>query len=282
MFPFCHFFWTAFNIGNTERLNYSNPDSNDVSPSEKTTQLARKSSEGPLTQRRPQEPTSSSSNADAAHGTPSFQRATPGELDHPASPPITHERNPSSNDLPSQPPGVNDKPGHIAEEDNSEGSTGHHVKLAAPGVSPEKEIARLEDERLVEVERKLSAMLAVQTERDRRVAQLTEELVQKVALLEQAEANAQRDLAEVRGELEARKSELAAVHLRLKDAESGWAKSKAEADTSGAKTTANLVNTDEDGVLRRLTERVRAIEAEIASRRWNEKSFEMMECRNEG
>ncbi len=125
-------------------------------------------------------------------------------------------------------------------------------------------------------------MLAAQTERDRRMAQLTDELAQNSALLTQSEANAQRELAEVRAELDARKSELAAVHLRLKDAESGWAKSKAEADTSGAKTAVNLVNTDEDGVMRRLTERMRAMEAEIASLRGNEKSFEMMEHRNEG
>ena len=104
---------------------------------------------------------------------------------------------------------------------------------------------------------------------------------------EATEANerSQRELAEVRAELEARKSEWAAVPLRFKDAlesESGWVKSKAEADASGAKTAANLVNTDEDGVMRRFTERMRAMEAEIASLRGNEKSFEMMEHRNEG
>src|SRR6266403_588204 len=186
-----------------------------------------------------------------------------------------------------------------------------------PDVSPEKGIPRLEHKHFVELERKLSAILAAQSDRDRRIAQLTDELAQKSALLKQAEANAaeaqkraglelrelqakldelvlsrdhaleqaqsacalqkatscvaesnersQRELARVRAELEARKSELAAVHLRLKDAESGWAKSKAEANTSRAKTEANLVNTDEDEVIRRLTERVRAMEAEIAS-----------------
>ncbi len=178
---------------------------------------------------------------------------------------------------------MNDKPRHIAEEqDDSEGSTGHHAKLAGPDVSPEKEIARLKDERLIELERKLSAMFAAQTERDRRMAQLTDELAQTSALLKQSEANSQRELAGVRAELEARKSELAAVHLRLKDLESGWAKSKAEAGTSSAKTAVNLVNTDEDGVIRRLTERMQAMEAEIASQRGNERRFEMMECRNEG
>ncbi len=267
MFPFCHFFWTAFNIENTELLNYSKPDPKDVNPSEKTTQLARKSSVGPLNQEQPQEQTSSSSDAHTAHGSPSFRRATPEELDHSASPQITHER-------------------------------------------------------LVELERKLSAMLAAQTERDRRVAQLTEELVQKVALLEQAEANAaeakkragleqcetqakldelllsrdyvlqkashvteanersQQALAEMGAELEARKSELAAVHLRLTDVENGWAKSKVEADTLRAQIAAGLVNTDE--VTSRLTGRVRAIEAKMVSpRARDEKSFDMMECSNE-
>ncbi len=246
-------------------------------------------------------------------------------MDRPASPQITHERNPSSKDLPSLPSGLNDKPRDIAEEvEDGEGLTEHHAKPAAPDVSPETEIARLEHERLVELERKLSAMLAAQTMRDRRIAQLTDELAQNDALLKQSKANAvetkkragleqremqakldelllsrdhvlqrasrateanersQRELAEVRAELKASKSELAAVHLRLKDAESGWAKNKAEADVSGASTAANLVNTNEDGVLRRLTERMRTMEAEIASLRGNEKSFEMMECRNEG
>jgi hypothetical protein len=32
----------------------------------------------------------------------------------------------------------------------------------------------------------------------------------------------------------------------------------------------------------RLMERMQAMEAEMASRQWNEKSIESMECRNEG
>src|SRR6266446_3011433 len=124
----------ASKVENAEQLDYSKPDSNDVNPSERTTQLARKSSAGPLTQGQPQVRTSSSSDAHAAHRSPSFQRATPEELD-PASPQITHER-------------------------------------------------------LVELERKLSAMLAEQTERDQRMAQLTDELAQNSVLLKQAEANA--------------------------------------------------------------------------------------------
>ncbi len=297
----------ASKIENTEYLGYSNADSNDVNLSEKTTQLARKPSADGLTQGQPQVPTSSLSDVHAAHGAPSFQRATPKGLDYPASLRISHERNHSSNDLPSHPSGVNDKPRDIV---------GHHGKLVAPDVSPEKEIARSEDERLVELERKLAAVLATQTERDRPIAQLTDELAQnsvnateekRPAGLEQREMQAkldemllsrgyvlqkasraieankqsQQELVEVRAELEAMTSELAAVHLRDTDVENGWAKGKAaEADTSRAQIAAGLVNTDE--VTRRLMERTGALEAKLESpRKWNKNSFEMMECRNE-
>jgi len=83
-------------------------------------------------------------------------------------------------------------------------------------------------------------------------------------------------------ELEAKKSELDAVRVRLADAEKGWAQSKAEADRLRTQAATGSVKTDEDQVARRLMERVRAIEAEMASKRWNEKSIGEMECRNEG
>jgi hypothetical protein len=86
-------------------------------------------------------------------------------------------------------------------------------------------------------------------------------------------------LAEVLAELEARESELEAVHLRLTEAENGWAKSKTEADTLRAMTTAGLVNTDET---HRLKERVWAMEAEMASLRSSEKSSQEIPSRNEG
>jgi len=259
--------------------------------------------------------------AHAVHGASPFQINSFEELDRRASPQIACEQNSSPNDLPPRPPGVGDKPRRVPEEDDhSENSTEDHAKLVARDASSEEEVAQLEHESLTELVRQLSAMLAAQTERNRCIAQLTGELAQKSALLEQAEANAaqakkragleqremqakldelllsrdhmlqraaeasersQQELAEVRAELEARNAELAAVHSRPKDAESGWAKDKAEADTSRAKNAANVVNTDEDGVMRRLTERMRAVEAEIASLRGNEKSFEMMECTNE-
>jgi DNA repair exonuclease SbcCD ATPase subunit len=83
------------------------------------------------------------------------------------------------------------------------------------------------------------------------------------------------ELAEVRAELEGKKSELAAVRLRLTDAEDGLAKSKAEADTLRAQTA------DVDRLVHRLMERMRAMENEMSSLRGNEKSMEDMECRNE-
>ena len=200
------------------------------------------------------------------------------------------------------------------------------------------------------LEQQLSAMLATQTERDQRLAQLTEELALKSALLEAAEATkgtgleprelADRllaqtslverkdaelvkmqtkldaldelvlsrdrhvraleqalqkatsraadadeyaiELAKVRAESEARKSELEAIRLRLTDAEIGWAMCKTEADKLRALNTTSLTRTDEDRIARRLLDRMRTMEAEMASLRWSEKNFEAMETRNEG
>ena len=85
----------------------------------------------------------------------------------------------------------------------------------------------------------------------------------------------EKERAIVRAKLEANESELEAVRLRLMDAE-------AEADKLRAKGATGSVNRDEDQVTRSLMERMRALEAEMASKRWNEKSIEEMECRNEG
>jgi vacuolar-type H+-ATPase subunit I/STV1 len=94
----------------------------------------------------------------------------------------------------------------------------------------------------------------------------------------------EKELGNVRAKLEANESELEAIRLRLADAEKGWTKGKAGAasGTLRARTDAGSVNRDEDQVTRRLMERMRAIEAEMVSKRWNEKSIEDMECRNEG
>ena len=292
-------------------------------------------------------------------------------MGRPALSQITHERNPNLNGLQSQPTGVDDKPRCFPQrDDDSESSTELLTKPVAPDTSSEREVVSLEHERLIELERQLLAMRAVQAESDRRIAQLTDQLVQKSALLGQAEANvaeakkragleqrelqarlddlllsrdraeanaaeekkraglerrelqakldelllsrdqapeqaqgalrkatfraaeanerSQRELAEVYAKLEARESELAAVRLRLTDAEDGWAKSKAGAGTSreaaaaGTQAAAGLVNMDMDRVMWRLMERVRVVETEMASLRGNEKSMDSMECRNEG
>ena len=92
---------------------------------------------------------------------------------------------------------------NLKEDDDNEGSAEDHAKLVVPDASSEKEIARLEHERIADLERLQSESLAAQTERDRHAAHLTDELSQKSALLEQAEANAakakERAGVEVRG-----------------------------------------------------------------------------------
>ena len=337
---FLSFYLDALNSENTGHLDYPEPDTDAINPSEKITHLVQKSSASSPSREQPHHPPSPLSDAHATHDDSPFQKATPEELDHPTSQQITRERNTSLNDLPSQPTGVGDKPRYVPQEDEeSESSTDHLSKLVAPETSSGKgkEVARLEQERIADLQRQLSETLA---ERDRHIAQLTNQLAQKSALLEQAEANAteakthaglellelraklnelmlsrgeqlrtleqaqsalqksiscatdadgqsqpacehETELAELRAELEGKKSELEAVHLRLTDAESRCAKSEAEADTLRAQS-AGLVNADVNQVIYRLMERMRAMEAEMASRRWNEKSIESMECRNEG
>jgi hypothetical protein len=376
---FCHFIWTAFKF-ETELLVYPAPDSDVVNPqaSNKTTELVPAS---PPTQGQPQQPTVSPSDSDVhtGLGTSPFQNATLGELERPAS---LRDRTPDPNDLPSQLPGRIDKPRPVPEEDDdSEGPMEHRGKLVTPDASSEKEVARLEHERFADLERQLSETLAAKTERDRHIVQLTDQLAQKSALLEQAEAIAaetreraglelrelqmkldqslqsrdhaleqaeanaaeakkragqelrelqakldelmqsrdehvrtleqaqsalpkatsyaadanersqrareqigeyQSKLAEVRAELEEKKSELEAVRLQLTDAKDGGAKSSAKAEDLCPQNTAGPVNTDEDRVTRGIMERMRAMEAEIASLRWGDKNFERMECSNEG
>ena len=89
----------------------------------------------------------------------------------------------------------------------------------------------------------------------------------------------EKELTNVRAKLESKECELEAVQVRLVDAEEGWTKSKAESDALRAQT--GSVNRDE-GQTTRLLECMRGIAAEEASKWWNEKSIEEMECRNEG
>jgi chromosome segregation ATPase len=352
----------------------------------------QKSSASPPIRGQPHQPLASLSDTHAAHFAFPFQKATPEEQEDPTS---------QSSQLPWRPTGASGKPRRVPEEDDDgEGSTEHHARIVAPHAPSGKEIARLEHGHLIELERQLSETLVAKTERDRHIAQLTDKLALKSALLEQAqayaakleertglelrklqakldesllsrdlvlqqaeanaaeekkraglelrelqaklddlllsrdlaiqqaEANAaeekkralrelqakfdesllsrdhaleqaqsalqkascaaeaneqsQRELTEMRAELEASKSESAAFRSRFADTENGCGKSKAEANTYRTQTGTGLANTDEDQVVHRLMERVQAMEAKMASSGWNEKSFEMMECRNEG
>ena len=101
-----------------------------------------------------------------------------------ASPQITRERNPS---LPSRPADASGRLRHVPGEDNNvESSTKHHAKLVAPDGPSGNETTPSEDERLIELERRLSEMLVAKAERDRRIAKLADDLTQKSALHEQA------------------------------------------------------------------------------------------------
>jgi hypothetical protein len=294
--------------------------------------------------------------------------ASPAISGRPASLRITHERNAGRNGGP-----LGHTVVHDPEDGVSEGPMEYHAKFSAPHSSSEGEAS-------LELERQLSVSLAAGTERDRRIAQLTEELALKSSLLEQAEANAveaagragselrgymndqrlkwrslvnqrevelvdmqakldelllsrdkyekelgnlraklaakesellavclrladaekdrtsldelvasrdqqfgqyEKELKIVRAKLEAKESELEAVLIRLMDAEKGWTKSKGEADTLPAKNATGSMIRDEDQVTRRLMERMRALEAKVASKRWDDKSIEDLECSNE-
>ena len=118
-------------------------------------------------------------------------------------------------------------------------------------------------------------------QRDAELVDMQAKLDQLVVSRDQQVRQYEKELTIVHAKLEAKEAELEAVRLRLTEAEKGWTKSKAEADTLRAQTASGSVHKDEDQVTGRLLERMRAIEAEVASKRWNEKRIEEMECRNE-
>jgi hypothetical protein len=156
------------NLESTEHLDYPEPDSDVVNLSGKTTRFMRKSSASPSTRGQSHRPSNSSSDAHATHGAYPFQKATPEELGHPTSQQISREQSHSLNRLPSRPAGASGGPGHVSEEDDGgEGSTEPHAKLMAPDAPSGKEIARLEDGRLIELERQLSETLVAKAERAR-------------------------------------------------------------------------------------------------------------------
>ena len=120
-------------------------------------------------------------------------------------------------------------------------------------------------------------------QRDAELVEMQAKLDELVVSRDQQVGQYEKDLTNVRAKLEAKESELELIRLRLMDTEKGLAKSQAEADTLRAQIATGSMNRDEDQIsTRRLFERMRALEAEVASKRWNEKSIEEMECRNEG
>ena len=308
---FCQFIWTAFQVENTEHIKYPDPEPNAVNPNKTTIQLAQKLSTGPPTQEQPQYTTSSSSEP---HGASHLQSAATAVSGSSVSLQITHERNPGPNGQPLELTGMNSKPRHIPANDVSEGSMEYHAKFVAPHSSSESEVARLE------VERQLSVSLAVQTEPDHRIAQLSDELALKSALLEQAQANSaeaanraaspleqrdaglvdmqaklhklvvshdqqvrqyEKEFANMRAKLEAMESELEAVRLQLTDPEGGWTKSTPKADKLRRVTAGSLIDSNEERGVCELKEIMQVTDAGFAPQ-WNEKSIETTECRNEG
>ena len=161
-----------------------------------------------------------------------------------------------------------------AKHDESLLSRDHALQLAEANAAEEKRRAKLE---LRELQAKLDESLL---SRDQALEQ-TQSALQKASCAAEATEQSQRELTEMRAQLGASKSELARFRLRLEDVENGCGESKTETDTYRTPTAKAPVNTNEDRVVHRLMERMQAMETEIASLRWNEKSFEMMECRNE-
>ena len=108
---------------------------------------------------------------------------------------------------------MNSKPRRAPEGDVSERSTESDTKFAAPHSSSEGEVTRLE------LERQLSVLLSAQTERDQRLARLTDELALKSALLDQAEVNAADRLLMQTSLVEQRDAELVDMQSKLRNTE---------------------------------------------------------------
>ncbi|KAI0654188.1 hypothetical protein C8Q70DRAFT_1142246 [Cubamyces menziesii] len=89
-------------------------------------------------------------------------------------------------------------------------------------------------------------------------------------------AQLEADIAELRGDLEARTAEIENARVRLADVENSWAQSREEADAFRAATTGNLgklldyhqeLRAEEDRLTRGHQEKLNALQAEIASLR---------------
>jgi chromosome segregation ATPase len=138
-------------------------------------------------------------------------------------------------------------------------------------------LVKQKDAELVEMRAKLDELLLSRRSRDQQVHALEQALQKATSRATDAEERNRRACEQNRKY----ETELAAIRLRLADAENGWAKSKREADTlrASALTTTDFVSTNEDRITRRSVRRIRAIDAETES---SDKISIATRYRNEG
>lgn len=131
-----------------------------------------------------------------------------------------------------------------------------------------EELTHSRDQHLRALEQTLAAVQAASTRADA-VDEQFQRARDKIGTLE-------ADLADHRGELEARTAEAEAARARLTDVENSWAKSREEADAFRALTTGSLgelldshrdLKTDEDRIVRGYEEKMQAIEIESSTLR---------------
>jgi predicted nucleic acid-binding Zn-ribbon protein len=134
------------------------------------------------------------------------------------------------------------------------------------------------DAEIVDLRTRLEELLLSHHSHDQQVRALEQAVQKATSRAADADERSQRAYEQI-GKYE---TELAAVRLRLTDAENGWAKSKREADALRARTTAGLASTNEDRNTRCSVQCIRAMDAETASLWSNDKNSEVIQFRNEG
>jgi chromosome segregation ATPase len=122
------------------------------------------------------------------------------------------------------------------------------------------------DSELADMRAKLDESLLSHHSHDQQVRTLEQALQKATSLTAEADERSQRAYEQI-GKYEA---ELAAVRLRLADAENDWPKSKRGADALRARTTAGLASKNDRNT------------PESASLRSNDKNSELIQFRNEG
>ena len=131
-----------------------------------------------------------------------------------------------------------------------------------------EELSQLRDQHIRALDQARTALQAVST-RSEEVDVAHQRARDQIGRLE-------ADIAELRGDLETRTSEMDQARLRLAEVENAWAKSREEADAFRALTTGSLgelldshrdLKADEDRLVKGHTEKVEAMEAESTSLR---------------